>query len=121
MAYQTGTASSLSDLMSQLNTFAVANGWTSDELDTASSPREMAIHKGSIYVSFAWTTTPLHLSVHQALGYTGGNRAGTHPDDSGNGYNGPSTQTDVNILTERCVNNINNGPYTYYFFENDAD
>lgn len=120
MAYQTGTSTNLSDLISDLMTFAVANGWTQDELDTASSPREAALHKGDVWVSFAWTTTPSHLSVHQALGYTGGNRAGTHPDDSGNGYNGPGTQTDANILTERCVNAIGDGPFTYHFFENDA-
>lgn len=68
MAYQTGTASSMNDLVSQLFTFATGNGWTQDKLDTANG--QAALHKDNVFVSFRWNTaTPLHLAIYQALGY----------------------------------------------------
>lgn len=71
MAYQTGTASSLSDFVSQLFTFLTGNGWTQDQLDTGAG--EAAIHKGNVFVSFRWnTTTPLHLAIYHALGFNVG-------------------------------------------------
>lgn len=115
MAFSTGTAASLSALMTALDTFAVANGWTQDLLDTANG--KTAMHRNSIYVSFRWNTgTPLHLGVYQALGYTGGNDPGTHPGDSGNGA---VSATNTVLDDERCVENIGNGPFTYWFFEQD--
>lgn len=120
MAYQTGTATDMADLLSKLCTFAVANGWTQDQFDTANG--RVALHKGSVYVSGRWlVATPLHLSIHQALGYTGGLEPGAHPDDSGNGYNTDASHANASLLGERCVANLGNGAYpSYYFFENDA-
>lgn len=120
MAYQTGSATDLADLLSKLLTFATANGWTQDQFDTAGG--SIALHKNSIYVSGRWlVATPLHLSLHQALGYTGGNQPGAHPNDSNNGYNTDTSHANTNLLSERCVENIGNGPFpSYYFFENDA-
>lgn len=122
MAFETGTASSLADLVTKLCTFAVANGWTQDQLDTVGG--SFALHKTgsgfSIYVSFRWdTATPQHLSVHQALGYTGGNQPGTHPNDSGNGYNATSAHTDTLLDDERYVSDLNDGPFPSYFFFED--
>lgn len=119
MTYQTGTSTNMADLISKLNTFAVANGWTSDEHTPASG--RLALHKGSCYVSFRWdTSAPLHLSVHQALGYTGGLEPGAHPNDSGNGYNTTTSHTNANLLTERVVTDIGNGAFaSYHFFEDD--
>lgn len=119
MAFETSTATDMADLLTKLNTFATANGWTSDELNTGTG--ELALHKNSCYVSFRWDpATPLHLSVHQALGYTGGNEPGAHPDDSGNGFNTSASHTNANLLTERCVESLGNGSFpSYHFFEDD--
>lgn len=120
MAFQTGTASSMDNLFSTLMTFATANGWTQDQQD--SSAGSMALHKNSVYVSFRYDpAAENNISIHQALGYTGGNEPGNHPDDSGNGYNSNSSHTDNLLDNERCSNDMTNGPYpNYWFFENDA-
>lgn len=81
MAYQQGTASSISDLVSKLFTFLTANGWTQDVLDTTNG--EAAIHRNNIYISFRWaTSSPEHLAIYQALGYVGTRLSGT-ADGSG--------------------------------------
>jgi hypothetical protein len=117
MAFSTGTATDITALITALNTFAVANGWTSDLLPSV-TPGQMAMHRNNIYVSFRWaTSSPTHLGVYQALGYTGGNQPGQHPNDSNNGA---VTGTDATLLTERCVSSLGNGPFTYWFFEQDV-
>lgn len=119
MAYSTSTATDLADLLSDLMTFATANGWTQDLLDTVNG--ELALHRSNVYVSMRWIVgTPLALSVHQALGYTGGNDGGEHPDDSGNGYNGVTAKSNGLLDDERSVPDIGDGPFTYHFFESDT-
>lgn len=119
MAYQTGVATNMDDLLSKLGTFAVANGWTQDELNTTLG--KFALHKNSVYVSCRYDpASEDYLSVHQALGFTGGNEPGTHTDDSGNGYNTSSSHSNANLSTERAVS-LGNGAYpSYHFFEKDA-
>lgn len=121
MAYQTGTSTNLADLLSKLNTFATANGWTSDEFDTVNG--DWALSKNNIYVSARWdVSSPNHLALYQALAFDGtATKPGDHTDDSGHGYNATTANTDALLDDERCVNDLGNGPYTsYHFFENDA-
>lgn len=115
VVYETGTATDMDDLVSKLFTFAVANGWTQDQLDTTNN--KAALHKGSVYISFRWSTaTPNNLALYQALGYTGGNDPGNHPDDSGNGFvTGTDTGTG-SLDRSRALSNIGNGPYPHYYF-----
>lgn len=117
MSYQSGTATSLSDLVSQLDTFITGTpAWTQDQLNTGAG--QAAWHKGNTYVSVRWNTgTPLVLGLYQALGYTGGNQPGAHPDDSNNGA---VSSTNTVLDDERCVNDIGNGPFPSYFFFTDA-
>jgi hypothetical protein len=119
MAFSTGTAADMSALITALDTFIVANGWTQDQLSTGTG--QAAWHRTasgvSLYFSVRWnTTTPNHLGIYQALGYTGGNQPGQHPDDSGNGA---VTSVDATLDDERHVNALGNGPFTYWFFEQD--
>jgi len=121
MAYQTGSATSLQDLLSKLNTFLTANGWTIDEFDTSGG--DWAVSKNNIFVSGRWdTTAPQWLSLHQALAFAGMvTLPGDHTDDSGNGYNTNSSHLNTFLDNERSVNLQVNGPYpAYHFFENDA-
>lgn len=120
MAFETGQATDIPDLISKLSTFLTANGWTEDQRDNTA--RQFAFHKNSVYFSGKWgTDTANIMSLHQALAYTGGTRPGEHTDDSGQGYNATSSQTRANLLTERHVDFANVGPYpNYWFFENDA-
>lgn len=117
MSYQTGTATNLADLLTQLFTFATGTpGWTQDQLNTGTG--QAAIHKGNVYASMRWNTgTPLALGLYQALGYTGGNQPGTHPNDSGNGAVSSANAT---IAGARSVADIGNGPFPSYFFFTDT-
>lgn len=121
MAYQTGSATNLADLLDKLNTFAVANGWTLDEFDTVNG--DWAISKNTIFISGRWdVATPQHLSLHQALAFDGTSTLpGDHTDDSGHGYNATSGHGDTLLDDERHVSDIGNGPFaSYHFFENDS-
>jgi len=112
VAFQTGSATSISDLISQLFTFATGNGWTQDQLSTGTG--QAAMHKGNVFVSFRWaTSSPTVLGIYQALGYTGGNQPGQHPNDSGSGA---VSGTDGTIATERNVGLLGNGPFPSYSF-----
>jgi len=120
MAFETGTLSGIADFWSKFNTFVTANGWTQDQLDTVN--RRYAFHKNSLYLSSRGASDTFSaVSLHQALGYTGGNMPGKHPNDSGQGYNATTSQTRANLITERYIDFVGTGPYpTYWFFENDA-
>lgn len=116
MSYINEQTTSLADLVSKLNTFLTGTpGWTQDEHTPASG--KWAIHKSTVYVSFRWdTSSPNHLGVYHALGYTGGNDPGNHPNDSGNGA---ISGTDSVIDDQRNVE-IGNSPIQYWCFEDDT-
>lgn len=115
MAFQTGSATSQENLIGILATFAVAQGWTQDELDNTNN--RASLHKGNIYVHFRWSGTEgggaNNIAMYQSLGFTPGNNPDGHPDDSGNGVNGTV------LSSERRVSGIGDGPFTnYWFFQN---
>lgn len=119
MAYETGTPSSVQDLVSKLFTFATANGWTQDQLDTGAG--KAALSKGTVYVSFRWDTgspADAALGIYHALGYSAGQDPGNHTDDSGNGeVSGTASVID----NGRCINGLGNSAFTAYHFFQDGD
>lgn len=120
MAYETGSATDLEDLLDKLNTFAVANGWTQDEFDTVNG--DWALSKDTIFVSARWNVaTPQHLALYQALAFDGtGTLPGDHSDDSGHGFNASSSHANADLDDQRHVHDIGDGPFTsYHFFEDD--
>ena len=121
MAFQTGSATDLDDLINQLDTFAAANGWTVDEKNLVTGI--FALSKNTVFVSFRWDAagTINNLSMHQALAWSSSTEPGDHTDDSGNGYNSTTAHTDSLLEGERCVHDLGDGPFpSYYFFEKDA-
>ncbi len=114
MAFETGTATSISDLFTKLSTFAVANGWTEDH---AASDR-LFLHRNTVYVAFRWASaSPVHVGIYQALGFiSSGTNPGAHTDDSGNGA---VSGTDNVLDDERNVNLVDS-TMTYWFFEDDV-
>tara|TARA_R110002153_G_scaffold104852_1_gene242993 strand:- start:9004 stop:10017 length:1014 start_codon:yes stop_codon:yes gene_type:complete len=124
MAYQTGSATDLGDLLTKLDTFMVANGWTQDDFDDGATDAAQGFaqwNKGNVHVGVKWVANaPGNMSIHQALGNAGAVFPGAHTDDSGNGYNA-AFGADVNLDDERCVNDIGDGPFfSYHFFEQDS-
>jgi len=121
MAFQTGSATSFADLLSQLSTFMQANGWTEDERDNANG--DFAFSQNSIYVSGRWEVGNEGVfSLHQATAFDGvSTLPGDHTGDSGNGYNTTTSHAASNLLLERHVDLESDGPYpNYWFFENNA-
>ncbi len=124
MAYQTGTATDLGDLLSKLDTFLVANGWTQDDFDDGATTAAEGFAnwtKNTMSMGLKWVANaPNNMSVHQATAHSGSGFPGSHTNDSGNGYNA-SFGSDANLDDERCVNDIGDGPFpSYHFFEQDA-
>jgi len=123
VAYSTGAATDIPDLMSKIETFISANGWTIDEADSFQG--QPAWHKNSCYVSFRYDgSSPSafgrSMGVYQATGYSGtGTRPGGHTGDSGCGYWVASVPADSTIDTYRCVYQMGDGPFTYWLFEYD--
>ena len=91
MAYETGSATDLGDLLAKLDIFMVANGWTQDDFDDGATTAAEGFaqwNKNSMHVGLKWVANaPNNMSVHQALGNGGAVFPGAHTDDSGNGFN----------------------------------
>lgn len=49
MAYSTGSATNVSDLLTKLEAFMGVNGWTTDSFATEGSGKRLHAHKGSVY------------------------------------------------------------------------
>lgn len=109
MAYETNSAASQEDLISKLFTFAVAQGWTRDLLDTSNNKASM--HINNCYVHFRWDGTDADcIALYQSLGYVPGNDPWNHTDDSGQGTTGTA------LNQQRRVHGIGTGPYPAYHF-----
>jgi hypothetical protein len=52
MAYETGTATSIDDLLDKLVTFCEANGWTRDDKSSEGTGHRWHAHRGSVYANF---------------------------------------------------------------------
>lgn len=105
MAYQTGSATSLADLLTQLATLATANGWTEDYLGTYSGFGTcLSLHNSAgAYFNFAQSTDDKQLSVWGATGYSGSA--------------GPNAQPGTHPNAVIMRNNDTPGPFLgYYFF-----
>lgn len=115
--FSTGTATSVSDMMTKLSTFAVANGWTQDY---AASDR-LFLHSrvvpdmARVYVAFRWASSiPVNVAIYHALGFTTSSTdPGNHTNDSGQGV---ISGVDATIPNGRHVPLVN-GSMTYWFFE----
>ena len=118
MAYETGSASDIEDLVDKLHTFATGlstTPWTEDELDL--SANQSTLHLDDCYVTFRWdSTVETDLGLYQSLGWSSSTAAHAMPDDSGNG------DTSIPINSGRRVNFESTGPFTAYnFFAGEGD
>jgi hypothetical protein len=105
MAYSSGVAVDQDALMTALEAFALAEGWT---IDDGAAGNNLSISKGTIYVQFRWDDTN-HIAIFQSTGYLGSG-PGYEPGDSGNG------DRDGPITSGRRLSDIGAGPFTRYHF-----
>lgn len=111
MAYETGTATNIEDLVDKLFAFAtgLSSAWVQDELDNTFN--RGTLHKNGVYVSFRWDgTTQTDLAMYQSTGFTAGLAPHAQPGDSGAG------STTSPATTERRINFVSQGPFTAYHF-----
>ena len=129
MTFESGTADDLEDLLTKLDVFATTThgGWTQGYVNPQTTDGWWEVHKGSLSASMKFPVgaqgPPEHMSLHQATGFISVPTApGAHTADSGNGFNtGTTGHTNANLLTERCVRDIGDGPFsTYHFFADDT-
>jgi hypothetical protein len=78
MAYQTGTATGIADLLDKLGTFAAANGWTQNRRDASS----LSISKGAIYQNYFDNTSEIWMNA--STGYNAGSAWNAQPGASAN-------------------------------------
>lgn len=112
MAYQTGSATDLDDLMNKLQTFAAANGFTVDNHDATGNFLSISRPADNLYLTYYWGNSD-DIMVWQALGYSATHKSApwNQTDDSGNGDADTSTPE-----TGRNISQIGNGPFTAYHF-----
>lgn len=119
MAFTEASSPSNSEaVMTSLNTFATANGWTQEHFVTAGASvlgrGVLTLSRGDTVVTFRWsgTDTPESIAMYHALAYPGGLTATEQEQpwnfatDSGNGTSSASA-----LSTGRRVSRIGSGPY----------
>jgi len=117
MAYETGSATNLGDLVTKLGTFLTGctAAWTQDQLLNSSPNYYATFHKDDCFVSFRWAGVAANLAVFHQLSYVSGTPGTAAMGDSGNGLTGTGDAT-----TARRVSCLTTGAYTYHFFASDA-
>lgn len=105
MAYQTGSATDLSDLLEKLSVFAASLGWVVDGFTPGSSPT-LFLHNADGYWSFGYGRTQYNsnnkkygLLVCCNTGYSGDSSWNAQPGSSYNakGYYSGAQTTDLNL------------------------
>lgn len=119
MAYETGTATDIGDLVDKLFTFATGlttTPWTENELDIVTK-RQGTLTLDDCVITFRWDgSVETDLGLYQSLGWVTASAAHEMTDDAGSG------DTSVPISSNRRVNFKNVGPYTaYHFFAGEGD
>lgn len=128
MAYETGTSSSVIDLLDKFRLFAIAQGWTVNRWVTAGSGRELCIQKGSAYFNFrSWNNETMLVNGSSAAskygitmngsdGYAGGNAWDRQP-----GYPVRMSATGGDQCHALFPLVTTTGPFpTYHFFAPDS-
>lgn len=111
MGYQTAQATTIADLFSQLETFAVAQGWTSNY----SASDRLFLTKSTCSVAFRWaSSSPTCAGMYQHTAFINSSTdPGSHTNDSGQGA---VSGSDATLLTGRHIPLLNS-TMTYWFFE----
>ena len=120
MAQHNATCTSIIDLITQLNTYLKARGWTGDHLDvtaTASTGGEWAMTKDNIRFAASWDSansgTNLALYQYSDQAYVIGDRPWGQDHDSGNGAAGT---LDADIIASRHVK-LAAAPIQFWVFD----
>lgn len=127
MAYEAGAATDLDNLFDKLETFITTHGWTVDRAHDVGSPytKQPAYHKNACFVQFRYDGSSPHANglscgMYQSIAFDGGEKSGNHTDDSGSGSYSAGTPTDSALRSQRSIYEVGDGPFNYWFFEEDS-
>lgn len=117
MAFSTGTATSLANLIASLDTFLTANGWTQDEATPVTGI--YAWSKNSMFVQIRWdTVSPVHVGIAYSTGWAAATLPGNQAGDDGQIV---ISGTDTDIDNGRYVRIGNGASIQFWFFESDTN
>lgn len=119
MAFQTGTSTTIENLITQLGVFLVANGWTQDFL-TLGEPGRGGWHRANLFVAFQWTEVSSGgvLAIYQNLSNDDSTNVWLSTGDSGRGA---ASALAASLSGGRCIFGAAGPHAAYYFFEQDAN
>lgn len=123
MAFQTGTSSSIENLMTQLSTFAQANGWTQDGFTAeGANGGRLLLSKNAIFVAWVWFEATDGGVMACAMNTSNDDTADPwlSTGDDGAMYSNPDGFP-ASIDSRRCVNQFAGPHVAYWFFENDSN
>jgi hypothetical protein len=103
--------------MNLLNTFAVAQGWTSNVMSTTDD--WMGVNNGSVFVQFRWDNTNAIAMFHSTGFINTATAPGNHTNDDGHGTVDATAPYNAAISSGRRISGMGNGPYTSYHFFTD--
>ena len=121
-AYQTGTASSPTNLLTTLVTWLVAQGWTQDASAADGSGHRAHLHKSGVYVNLRAAMNEQIWTYNQGAGYGVGVYLGSGYSGAAawNAQAGAPQQTGTsNVIGAGMC--LNSGTCTYYFFDDGLD
>lgn len=117
MAYETGSATSLGDLLVRLFDFASLNGWTINE-DISSDiqvPPQGAISRNGYTCAFYFNSE--YLKMYPSIGFTAASDPGDHPESAFNDtlttFPSANSAAPTNVL---AVNGFSGAVPSYHFF-----
>jgi len=122
MAYETGSASSPSDLLDKLRAFLLANGWTINSFITTGSGKRLHIQKGACYFNFRsyhgeTLTSTNGLNGQATTGFWG---IGGYPSDGYSGASNWNAQPGAPLYSAYYrggyANQLSSAIPTYHFF-----
>ncbi len=118
MAFQTGTSTSIENLLQTLSTFLTANGWTQD-FATTGDPGRIGFSKNNVFVAMQYTEATDNgvMALYQSTSNDNSSSVWLSTGDSGNGV---SSLVASAFDQQRCVNEFAGPHSNYWFFENDS-
>lgn len=121
MAFQTGTATTIENLMTQLSTFVQANGWTQDFFNSG-DPGTIGFSKNQNFVSFQWSETADGLGTMAIYQARAADQAPTTDPWTATGDSGAGLASNITSFFDDGLScNAFAGPHTgYWFFEQDS-
>lgn len=126
MAYETGSATGVNDLVNKLATFIEANGWTRDSLGDEGTGRRYHAHNGSVYVNIRSfnseaVTTNIQNGSNSTLSHSVAFNVGSGYSGASAWYNQAGTpQNSSGVKSTSGIHLVTGAIPAYHFFAHNS-